>query len=132
MLRKLILAVTVFALGATSAFAQYVPYPGAPTYPPAPSTPQYPQAGYWVQFRQPYWREQQFFSEPEMANFIRTQQSLGWEVQVSQTPPPPYQVRYRLMRWGGSRIVPTMAEAQQWARQLEDQGYEPRIVNTSQ
>jgi hypothetical protein len=131
MFRKLILTVAVFAFGVTSAVAQYVPYQGPRPYPPAVSSPQVRQGGYWVQFRHPYWREQEFASQPEMANFIRTQQGFGWEVQVLQSPYR-YAVRYRLMQWGGSRILPTLPEAQQWAAMLEDQGYEPRIVDAPQ
>jgi hypothetical protein len=121
MLRKLVFTVVALCLGALPASAQYVPFPG--NSPELLQPPQ--QSGYWVQFRQPSWRQQEFGSEPEMANFIATQRSLGWEVQVVGQ----YVVRFRLMQWGGSRILPTLPEAQQWADMLAAQGYQPRIVN---
>jgi hypothetical protein len=128
MFRKMIFTVVALALTMMPAHAQNLPYPRVV---PGPVQPPSNQIGYWVQFRQPYWRQQQFASEPEMANFIATQTALGWEVQVLPAPPGVYLVRYRLMQWGGSRILPTAAEAQRWAATLEDQGYEPRIVNLS-
>ena len=124
MLRKLMIAVVFLGLGTASASAQYVPYTGRP---PVVLQRPYSQGGYWVQFRQPYWRQQTFYSEPEMASFVSAQRSYGWEVQVRPSPWG-FDVRYRLMQWGGSRVLPTMADAQQWAAYLEDQGYEPRIV----
>ena len=134
MFRKLILATVTLALGVTTVSAQVLPYPRE--VPPTPSQPQYQppfsQSGYWVQFRQPSWRQQTFATEFEMANFINTQRPLGWEVQV--LPPSPfggYTVRYRLTQWGGSRTVATMGEAQQWAAYLTDLGYEPRIMPLS-
>src|ERR1043166_3118689 len=134
MIRELFLSALFVALTAMPAAAQYVPYPGNP-YPgnrPQLTQPTPVQTGYWVQFRQTYWRQQTFYTEFEMANFINSQRALGWEVQVVPSPLGIFSVRYRLMQWGGSRTVSTMAEAQQWAAYLEDLGYEPRIVPLSQ
>jgi len=84
---------------------------------------------YWVQIRQPQWQEQTFTSRENMDYFIRDQQRNGWELQVGTLPGGEYSVRYRLMRWGGSRVVDSRAEARDWAAQLEEQGYETRIVD---
>jgi len=128
MLRKLML---VFALlvSATAAWAQDGPLRMHLSDGPA-ATVQSPQVlRYWVQFRQPYWREQQFGNRDEMEAFVAGQQRNGWEVQVYSDPGGGFMVRHRLMNWGGSRIFNTLPEAQQWAANLENQGYEPRIVN---
>src|SRR5262249_1270004 len=82
---------------------------------------------YWVQFRQPDWRDQTFNSRYEMDAFIANQRSNGWEVQVF-----PYElrVRFRLMQWGGSRVFTDLGAAQAWAAYLDhDLGYQPRIVD---
>jgi hypothetical protein len=126
MLHKLFVTLLVLGLGASTASAQQtLPYPRPVPTPPLPS-------GYWVQFRQPEWRQQTFATEFEMVNFINSQRALGWEVQVVPSPLGPFSVRYRLTQWGGSRTVPTMAAAQEWAAILADQGYQPRIVPLSQ
>ena len=65
MLHKLIVSVIALGLGVSAAPAQYVPYPG--NAPGIYQQPQLRQAGYWVQFRQPYWRQQEFGSELEAA-----------------------------------------------------------------
>jgi hypothetical protein len=84
---------------------------------------------YWVQFRQPQWQEQTFFSPAEMDNFVRTQERNGWDVQVANLRGGAYSVRFRLVHWGGSRVVDSLAEARDWAAYLESKGYEPRIVD---
>jgi len=127
MRRIVVLALLVLGMGAPAAPAQYVPYPGdRPT--PLPTLPPR-QAGYWVQFRQPYWRSQEFRSEAEAVNFIENQQALGWDVQMMPPNRGRFVVRYRLMQWGGSRVYPDLADAQRWAAQLEQAGFEPRVVD---
>ena len=74
MLHKLFVTLLVLGLGASTASAQQtLPYPRPVPTPPLPS-------GYWVQFRQPEWRQQTFATEFEMVNFINSQRALGWEV----------------------------------------------------
>jgi hypothetical protein len=82
---------------------------------------------YWVQFRQPEWRDQTFYSRYEMDVFLDDKRRNGWEVQVF-----PYELRarFRLTQWGGSRTFDTLPEAQQWAAYLDRElGYQPRIVD---
>jgi hypothetical protein len=84
---------------------------------------------FWVQIRQPNWQEQQFFSRQDLDYFIRTQRQNGWEVQVANLPDGTFSARYRLLKWGGSQIVDTLGDARRWAAELQEQGYETRIVN---
>src|SRR5206468_727037 len=70
---------------------------------------------YWVQIRQPQWQEQTFYSAAELDNFVRTQERNGWDVQVANLRGGVYSVRFRLVRWGGSRVVDSLAEARDWA-----------------
>jgi len=82
---------------------------------------------YWVQFRQPEWRDHAFALQQEMDEFIYDKQRNGWDVQVYAGE---LRVRYRLTQWGGSRIFDNLREAQAWAAYLERElGYEPRIVD---
>jgi hypothetical protein len=84
---------------------------------------------YWVQFRQPEWRESTFTTREDLDYFVRNQQRNGWEVRVANLPDGTFSARYRLTQWGGSQILDTLGDAQAWAAQLAGQGYEPRIVN---
>jgi hypothetical protein len=127
MLRKLMLVFALVVSG-TAAWAQdgplRMPLSDVPEAAVQPS-----QIRYWVQFRQPNWWEQQLSNREEMETFVAGQQRNGWEVQIHSYPDGTYMVRHRLMNWGGSRILNTLPEAQRWAANLENQGYEPRIVN---
>jgi len=131
MLHKLLLAGIALGLGVSAAPAQYPPDPGSappPVLPPPTVQTPPSQTGYWVQFRQPYWRETTFNSQIEMDNYIQQQRRLGpWELQVLPSPVGVYRLRYRMTQWGSSNILRTLAEAQRWAAYLEDLGYEPRI-----
>jgi hypothetical protein len=131
MCHKLLVAILVCGLAGASAFAQQVLPPPRPVAPGA-NAPPTAQGFYSVQFRQPYWRQQEFRSQQEVANFIALQQPNGWEIQVLPPQRNRYPVRYRLMQWGGSRNVADVAEAQRWAGVLEEAGYEPRIVFVTQ
>jgi hypothetical protein len=123
MYSKLIFAVIAgLGIGATSVAAQ------PPLLPPPLPSPQPQVQGYHVQFRQTYWREQEFTNPADMDAFVAAQRSNGWDVQVLSSPDGNFLVRYRLMRWGGSRDVSTLLAAQLWAQSLAAQGYEPRIV----
>jgi hypothetical protein len=130
----MIVVALLLGLGANSASAQYQP-PPPPNRLPMPRIVQPPlvQPGYYyVMFRQPYWRQQTFRSEPEMANFIALQERNGWDIQVLTAYPGNYTVRYRLLQWGGSGTFPDLPSARQRAAQLENIGYEPRIVLMAQ
>jgi hypothetical protein len=82
---------------------------------------------FWVQFRQPEWRDYAFDSREEMDQFIYDKQRNGWDVEIY---PRGLRVRYRLTQWGGSQIFDTLPEAEAWARHLERHfGYQPRIVD---
>lgn len=82
---------------------------------------------FWVQFRQPFWRDHIFGSRQEMDEFVDGRGRNGWDLQVF---PYEFRVRYRLVQWGGSRIFDDLAEARAWARYLQNQeGYETRIVD---
>lgn len=101
-------------------------YRGQP--PPVPVYSSQPApTRYWVQFRQPFWREHEFGSRAELDNYVYDRQRNGWEVQVFDR----RRARDRLMHWGGSRKFDYLPEAQSWARYLEDrEGYETRVVFT--
>jgi hypothetical protein len=127
---RMLIAALALGLGTTSASAQVPPPP--PVNPlPLPRVVQPPtgaQPVYHVMFRQPYWRQQTFRSEAQLANFIALQERNGWDIQVLSSRPGHYTVRYRLMQWGGSANFPDLPSAQQWAAQLENLGYEPQVV----
>lgn len=97
-------------------------------YDPARSSVQQRERRFGVEFRQLDWRDHVFGSTQEMDEFIADKQRNGWELQIF---PGELRVRYRLARWGGSRIFDNLPEAQAWAAHLERQyGYEVRIVES--
>jgi hypothetical protein len=131
-LHRLLITVTALAAVTATAAAQVGPYPYPKYPPPGPPLPYpspYRQQAFWVQFRQPYWRVQQFRSPGELAAFVADCQRNGWEVQVLSSGRGRQTARARLMQWGGSRIVYDLGEAQRWAAYLAELGYEPRIVD---
>ncbi len=120
--------IAVIALGtggleaSSQEFAQ-----GYATHDQALYSAQQSERRYGVEFRQPDWRDYAFGSQQEMDDFIYDKQRNGWELQIF---PGQLRVRYRLIQWGGSRILNTLSEAQAWAQHLERQfGYETRIVD---
>jgi hypothetical protein len=125
MFRKSILSAVVLAAGALMPLG-WLGGVGATAQEPLPQ----PRGQrYWVQIRHPESQNQQFYTRQDLDYFVNSQRQNGWEVQVANLSDGTFSARYRLMRWGGSRIVDSMREAQWWANELQEQGYQTRIVN---
>ena len=131
MLRNLVAAALLgLTVSASAAVAQYGP---AGPYHPGPygtgARPFASRPSYHVQFRQPEWREQVFDDPYALDEFVQDKKSNGWEVRVIRSGYDQHRVQYRLRNWGGSRFLPSMWEARQWAQELEaTQGLQTRIV----
>jgi hypothetical protein len=132
MLRNLILTTVALASSVATASAQDEPFSRIRSADPGAYAARSGRAArrfaYHVQIRRPYWEAQTFSARRAMAAFADKQRANGWEVQLLPQAPGSFPVRYRLMKWGGSRVLPTRDEAEDWADELEEDGYETRIV----
>jgi hypothetical protein len=133
MFRTLITATALFlSLGVFAPAATAQRWPPSSSTPPwwAPSGPsQSPQFGaLHVQIRHPNWRETILNSQFEMEQYVAGQRRNGWEVQVTPLSFGRFLVRDRLLSWGGSGFADTWESARWQERQLQEQGYQTRIM----
>ena len=121
-----VIALIALGVGGADAYSQGLPG-GYHPHEQVHYSAQPRDARYGVEFRQPDWREYAFGSPQEMEDFIYEKQRNGWDVQILSGQ---LRVRYRLVQWGGSRVLDSFSEARAWAAHLERQfGYETRIVD---